>query len=499
MGPAAWGRAAQALKFALVAVAAGYALAVLALAAVRVPYPFELEWMEGGSLQQLQRILSGRQLYVAPSLEFIPFIYPPLYFYVSAALAKVVGAGFVPLRLVSLAASLGSAALIAAIVRREGGSRLPGVLAGCLFLATYRFSGAWFDVGRVDALFLCLFLAALYAARFYPSVRGGVAAGALLALAYLTKQLALAMALPLIAAASLANWRRGAAMAAALAALAGGATWALDALHGGWYRFYIFETLTRHAVETRMWVDFWTRDLARPLAIAGVAAIAYLAVRWRAGDRERAIFYLAAGVAMVGGSYASRLNFGGYANVLLWGYAWLAILAGLAFQARSQAAASDAARGDRLRSGLYAVAIAQFALLAYQPLAHVPTAEDAAAGQAVVQRLRGLPGPVWVPYHPYLATMAGHPDLAHGMASIELLWGHGPVVDGLRRELDAAIAGRRFGAVVLDAGWFPPELRAGVVRGYAPAGALLRQPKVFYPVTGMSTRPESLYLKESPP
>lgn len=490
-------RVARLALTALVAVAAAYTLLVLVLAAYRVPYPFELEWMESGSLQQVRRILAGEKLYVSPTLDFIPFIYPPLYYYVSAAVAKVVGDGFVPMRLVSLAASLGSAALIGWIVRREVGAWLPGVLAGCLFLATYRFSGAWFDVGRVDSLFLFLFLVALALARFSATWRGAIGAGVMFAMAYFTKQLALVMALPVLTVAVWQDWRRGVWMAGSLAAVAVGATLALDAWHGGWYRFYVFETLAGHSLEASMWVGFWTRDLARPLGIACLAALGVLAKDLRSGDRRRAVFYLAAGAAMVGGSYVSRLNFGGFANVLLWGYAWVAIMAGLAFaEAGRWILSRPAERRGRLGVGLAVLGLVQFGLLAYHPLRHVPTGADAAAGQALVRRLAEATGPVWVPYHPLIATMAGKPDHAHGMALVELLWGHGPVADGVRREVEAAIQQQRFSAIVLDGGWFPAEFETLIERHYRREGTVLAGPGVFFPLTGMRSRPERLYVRK---
>jgi 4-amino-4-deoxy-L-arabinose transferase-like glycosyltransferase len=52
------------------------------------------------------RVLSGQKLYVQPSLEFVPFIYPPLFVYLSAMVSMVTGVGFEPLRLVSFVSSL---------------------------------------------------------------------------------------------------------------------------------------------------------------------------------------------------------------------------------------------------------------------------------------------------------------------------------------------------------------------------------------------------------
>ena len=70
-------------------------------------YPYELEWMEGGSVEIVGRVLHGQALYVAPSLHYVPYTYPPLYFWVSALVAKMTGLSFLPLRLVSFVSSLG--------------------------------------------------------------------------------------------------------------------------------------------------------------------------------------------------------------------------------------------------------------------------------------------------------------------------------------------------------------------------------------------------------
>ena len=39
---------------------------------LRVGYPFDLEWMEGGMLLHADRVLKGEGIYVPPSFEFIP-------------------------------------------------------------------------------------------------------------------------------------------------------------------------------------------------------------------------------------------------------------------------------------------------------------------------------------------------------------------------------------------------------------------------------------------
>ena len=89
---------------ALAALCVLFVLGFLALAALRVTYPFELEWQEGGMLDHVLRVLAGQPLYVEPSLEFIAFPYTPLYFHVSALACKVLGVGLPALRVVSILA-----------------------------------------------------------------------------------------------------------------------------------------------------------------------------------------------------------------------------------------------------------------------------------------------------------------------------------------------------------------------------------------------------------
>jgi hypothetical protein len=154
------------LRVVVQAAAVLYMLVYVVVACARLSYPFELEWLEGGSLQQVDRILSGRPIYARPDLSFVAFFYTPAYYYVAAAAATLIGPGFLPLRLVSLLASLGSLAVIFSFVRRDTGRVPPALMAAGLFAATFAASGGWFDLARVDSLYVCLLLLAAYVLRF---------------------------------------------------------------------------------------------------------------------------------------------------------------------------------------------------------------------------------------------------------------------------------------------------------------------------------------------
>ncbi len=175
-----------------------YIIIYLYLALVRLFYPFELEWMEGGMVGHIVQIFQGHFLYQAPTIEFIPYIYGPLYFYLSALLSKLMGIGFLPLRLLSVIASLGCFILIYVIVKKETGKHFFSVFAVGLFAATYKISGAWFDIARVDSLFVMLLLCGYYVLNYSSHRLSGFFGGFLLSLAFLTKQSTLIIAIPLL-------------------------------------------------------------------------------------------------------------------------------------------------------------------------------------------------------------------------------------------------------------------------------------------------------------
>src|SRR3954453_20982282 len=71
--------------------AVGAALAYIAAfggtGALRAIYPYPIDGIEPGSLDTIDRILTGHAIYAPASLDYVPMIYGPLYFYASAAVA----------------------------------------------------------------------------------------------------------------------------------------------------------------------------------------------------------------------------------------------------------------------------------------------------------------------------------------------------------------------------------------------------------------------------
>lgn len=490
-------RSTRLLRYLLLAGAALYLAVYVGVALARMRYPFELEWMEGGSLLEVGQVLAGRGVYRPPTPEYAPMIYTPLYFYLAAAVARVVGPGFAALRLVSFAASLGCLGLIWLIVRRETASSTLGLLSAGLFAATYRIGGAWLDIARTDSLFLCLLLGALYLIRFHGSLRGYVLAGALIFLAFFTKQTALVIALPLVLYALVARRRAGIALLATVAAALALSTLLMDHLHDGWYSYYVFGLPGQHRLVRGYLIGFWRDDLLATVGLAGAIGLFYFLTQAWGRQWRAALFYLVAGAGMVGESWAARLNYGGYSNALLPAYAMIAIVFGLGLEqvlAHVQMAPDD--RRPWLEGYVLAILVVQFAMLVYNPLAQVPTRQDLQAGRELVATIQATPGEVLVPFHGYLSAMAGKSGSAHWMSVVELIGGFGgrktEAGERLAEEFRQAVRERRFAAIILDEYW--GLCQDEIDRHYVRQGPAFQKAEVFWPVTGWRVRPSWVYV-----
>jgi len=464
---------------------AGY----VTIALLRIRYPYELEWTEGCSVDHLARVYHGQPLYVRPSLEFTPYIYTPLYFHVSAWMARLTGIGFVPLRLVSLLASLACFAFIYLLVWRETARHITGFIAAALFAATYYLTSTWFDMGRVDSLALCLLLGALFFLRTARGVSGYLLAGVLAVLAYFTKQTMLICIIPLLF--YYGCWHRR-PLVVLLPTLGLGLLLGIGYLSlttHGWFTLYCLVLPQQHPIVPLKFLSFWFWDILPRLTIAALGALALFRGRYRGElDQRRWFGCMAAG--MLAGSWVARLHSGGYINVLMPAYAALAILLGLAI-ARVLPVAQDRQYGRAARRLLWLCPL-QFLLLLYNPAACFPTPADRAAGDAFVRLLARYPGEVYVPYHCYMQTLAGKQSYAHVTNVFDILRAHQPRLQlALNAEIDQAIRAQCFSVIILDQNGYACR---SIHDSYRYAGKVFADPDVFFPAAGLPYRPEYIYV-----
>jgi hypothetical protein len=451
--------------------------AYLFVALSRLGYPFALQPLEGNSLVEVHRILAGQPLYPAPTAGYVPDGYTPLYFYVTAAAARVLGVSYLPLRLVSLLSSLACFALLARLVQRETGSIAAGTGAAGMFAATYFVTGTWFDVARVDSLFLALSIAGLYAARWMTGTRGAVAAGVLLAAAALTKQTGLAEGVVVLAA-LLTGPRRRLAWIAALAEFAvfGISTLALRLASGGWFTYYVFKAMSEHALNVSNFGWFCTA-LLTALGLAVCAAL----IGARRVPRE-----LLAGCATLAvGGCAALVHSGGAINDVLPAYLAVALLAGLAL-------GGDSSRWVTTVAGLLVLAQSVFLLAGAHPSQAIPTSADRAVGERLVAGMRDFGGDVIVPGDPALSLLAGMTPAAHPGAVYDVLRATDrAAIVSYRRSAEEAVATHQFSAIITNGPGQPLFNPPALVQDYQEC--VQPVPKLFVPL-GTQVQPAVVWI-----
>jgi len=494
--PSSVARADAATK-AVAVVGLASVAAYLAVVLQRIGYPYELTYFEGSTVEVAGRVAAGQPLYGPPTTEYTPWPYPPLYFWLSGALAKVTGVDLTTMRVVSVAASIAVLVLLALIVRRAGGSTVAGIVAAGLYAATYRVSGAFADTARVDSLFLALLLAAVFAGMRARTWRGGMWLGAVLLLAFLTKQNALLVAAPMLLWLLVRRRSVGVGATATLGVGVVASTLVGNLLTDGWYARYVVEQLPTQSWSLRWLWAFWYEDLLVPFAVSAVVVVVAFVVR-RVRPRSEPggryawpedYAYLAAGaVGMLAASWVARLHEGGYANVSMPAQAAIAGALGLLLAAWLRSG-SVTATVAWVVAGLLAVQVVTMSLA---HLDVVPSQQDRDAGDRFIATLRQLPGSVLVPTHPYYLRLAGlstHAsaiaiyDLSHAKDGPEYLSGVLPwSLDGVS-------------AVVLDNATDVGLFGDALTRDFTLVTSTVVPDGVFLPVTDLPTHPALLYVR----
>jgi len=490
------------LRYVLIALGILFVLLYIILALIRIRYPFELEWIEGALVDHVKWLLSGHKLYVPPSLDFVPYFYTPLYFYLGAAVSTVTGVGFVPLRLISFLSSLGCFAIIFLFVKRETASVFAGFLAMSFFAATYQIGGAWFDLARIDMLFLLFLLWAIYLIRFHETWFGYLLAGVMISLSFLTKQNALLMAVPIALYCVVARPRLAIFFVGSAALLIGGSSLLLNKIHDGWFNYYVFKLAPQHYMLRHRIVFYWIEDLLAPVPVASAAAIFYVFRRLSDSFRKEGLFYLLTSAGILGGTWITRMHTGAFVNVLIPAYAMIAILFGLGIHrilvyVREGMGDNRALVRDNLTSFVSFVCLVQFAALLYDPTHQVPKKADLEAGTEFIQTISQLQGDIWVAGHGFYPALAGKRSFAHAGSIADILRAdEGPVGRQLRLEIEDAFREHKFSALVMDKSDY--KFFVDFNRYYQFQRDIFKSDRVFKTLTGQPCRPEYIYVPRTP-
>lgn len=410
----------------------------------RVGYPFDLEWMEGGMLAHAQRVIDGKPLYVEPSSEFIPFIYPPLYHWVFGWSGALLGLSYSLGRTLALLGTLAAAAAAVAAVAGERRGWLLGIGAGALYLTGYEEAGSFYDLVRSDGLLMALLTWALVAGR-HGYVR---TSGILLVLAYLAKHNAAAFGLPIL----LWLWRyRDRQLALRFAAWsvlpALAATVAIQLSGDGLFLTYLLGVPAVHPFKLERFALNTPKRLFLFLPYVNALAIAVLGYwlvrerRWEPGM----VYWSAVGGLAILLSAVMRGHHGGYINVLmpgLWAVAlWGALAIGWLRQRIPHLATvvlTSLLVGGQLWEGRWIVE------------RWLPDDNATQAGEDLIRELSAIDGEVFSPHAPWYLAMAGKPTTVHLIALWDIDHRYGPLYDRVA-DIKADMDAQRWSAVLLGA------------------------------------------------
>ncbi len=437
------------LKLLAVFLSAVYVAVFVWTAASRIDYKFDLEWMEGGQIEHSARILEGERIYVEPSIEFAPYIYTPLYAYLGAGAMVLSGENHIGTRALSIFATLACIVLIYLIVKKVTASVFAGIIAAGFFAATYKLSGFWFDLARVDSVFIAFFLVSVMFLVKERTPKNLILSAVFAFLSYFTKQSALFVVAPIMIYLFFEDKKLNWYFNLTFVGLFLASTAIYSALTDGWFFYWNYLLPADHHWNYKYFYAFWTSDLIKkvPVAVAALAAFSVVFLKDMKNRKIAALFAFAVGA--IACAWLSRLHYGGWLNVLIPAHAALALVFGIAFNKMLRL--SEKTDGAfYLKFFALSLIIFQLVGMNYDPKDALPTKTNRAAAEKFIDYLSGFEGEVYVPAHPFIARLASKKTYIHEMLVYDLLISDSPHKENFNEKFNSALENGYFEAIILN-------------------------------------------------
>ena len=446
----------------------------------RISLPFVFEWGESSGVNQISRILTGADLYSKPTLEFAPLVYTPLYYFVSAGLSAIIGNPLFSARLISLFSTVVSVVLIGSIVRSETKNTLVAWISGMFYLACFSLGDGFYDLVRVDSLYILVVLVAFIVVLRAQNKAGYLLFGLLVAIGFFVKQSFIIVFFPLHV--YLLLKCRENSWTAFVIEIIGLAVplYLINHYTNNWFFYYIFELPGEHGYSLISAVDFWIGDTFNPLGIGFVFSLVFiLAFKFdllsinpdpivesdkpvKANSRDRWLVFLLFFAGAAGTAWITRSSNGGGANNCMLIYATLAIGFGLG---AGLVLKSRWVENNQWFYAFISLAISiQFIGLIYNPLNFLPTEDETQLNERIAERIMNNDLQVLIPYRSHLSyELSGNPQI-HIVNLFELTgYFKGDIQpDGyaLINQFRTEICQQRYGLIILDQPlpWFEKQI-----------------------------------------
>ncbi|MFN8586474.1 MAG: hypothetical protein U0704_01640 [Candidatus Eisenbacteria bacterium] len=373
----------------------------------RMPYPLELDCIEGVMMDHVARLADGKPMYVEPTLHYIPLAYMPLFATVSSLLARIWGPEFWEPRLVAFSASLLLSTLMAVIVFAETRRPTLAIAAPGVFLMGFAFNGAAYDIARPDSLMLLFTFAGLATLRFTRGIPGALGAAVLLALGFFTKQHSILFSIGALAYLVFHDRRRALPFGVAIVVLTAGTYAVLTAWLGEWFRVFTWSVPRGWSQFAPVRIEAYLgKNLFGTLGVLSVGSVLSLGSAERPNARV-ALWYWT-GLAAVGTGLMATLDPYAYHHLFMPSMAGVCVLGPIALDrlARQLDAGGSSSRGLGT-AAVYVVLFAQFVPLLYPIHSLKPHPRAREAHSAFIEYLKKLPADVLIPYHGWYDHQSG--------------------------------------------------------------------------------------------
>ena len=424
----------------------------------RFAYPYPLEWLEPATSDIVSRILSGLPVYCEPTYSYVPSMKASLYYYVVAAVALLLGDSLHAGRLVSILASFGVGFVIWTFIRREGGTRTWSLFGVALFLGAYHLSLDWYDIARLDSLFLLLTMAGAFALRF---ARRPAIAGLAFSAAFFTKQAVLFVIIPMLLLYAFAEPKRVKIAASTAAVLIATGIAGMHLATDGWSTYFLFEVPRHAAFRLDEIARLFAGDILAPLFLALLSTIGLIAKNWKS-EPARALFYggLLCGTLLVG--LVGRANVAGSPNVFMPAYAVLAVAMPLGLQIILTAWSEGKGLKFAVGVAVHLAAVAQLAILSYDPRHAIPSPHDKEVSEQMLTRLRGIDKRMLIMDDRYFARLLGNQSIGLDYSLTDVILDRSsPVTAKLQQSIIDALRTRQFAGVVDPPAFIREKLELG--------------------------------------
>jgi hypothetical protein len=420
----------------------------------RVGYDYELEWIEGGILQQVVRIIEGHAPYGKPGMAYVPALYAPLYYYFSAGMTYLLGIGLPALRAVSVMASAITACVIALSVWQLTKSRWATCLGFLAYSVMYQFTLTWFDVARVDNLWT-MWLALTVLLLLRKPLQGNygvVLAAACFSLAVFTKQASLFVSPFLFLAVwSWSGFRSACVFTAVTVVIVATLTLLMQWHSDGTFFYFTMQMAPHHGMKKGFLGPFLLWYIAGNLLF--ILIFSALFIKEVSVDIRVRLGWLALLLGFGGMSTISRMYPGGENNVLMPLLMLLTIMSVSYFALMVERHTHSHYQCVGLLSVFLAVNFYHGWVRGAADY-RIPTRRpggDDDIGDALVKKISQVPGRVCVTMHGYLGYMAGKGFCSHRLLLQDVMMaGDSEMVMPIQKEAREKLMSGYYQVIVID-------------------------------------------------